>query len=72
MMTKIEEYLFRRIFDVVTIPSELNRIAAEEEKKGQQVKRGVGGSVIVELTDGEVHFIPSGRGIECIIYRKNN
>lgn len=71
MKTKVEEYLYSRIFDVATIPSELNRIERAEQEKGHHVTRGIGGSVIVALSDGEVHFVPSGRGIECIIFRNS-
>lgn len=68
-MIKIREFLFSSV-DPLIVQNELNRIAASEKNAGQKVKRGTLGSVVVELDDGEVHYVPSGRGIECIIFAK--
>jgi hypothetical protein len=65
---KEEEYLFERIFDPMNIQAKLNIIAQSESAKGQKVERGPFGTGIVKLENGEVHFFPSGRGIECVIY----
>lgn len=66
----VDEFLFLPIHDPLMIPQELNRIANEQINRGQSVRRGPLGSVIISLLDGEVHFIPSGRGIDCVIYER--
>lgn len=66
----VDEFLFLPIHDPLMIPSELNRVAEEQAERGQSVRRGPLGSVIISLLDGEVHFIPSGRGIDCVIYER--
>lgn len=42
------------------MPWELNAIAKEFEGDGYDVKRAFGGTVVVLLPDGEIHFVPSG------------
>jgi hypothetical protein len=67
-MYKVREFRFKTV-DSFDVQSELDKIAADEKTAGQVVSRGVLGSVIVHLQDGEVHYVPSGKGIDCIIFR---
>jgi hypothetical protein len=69
-MNKVKEFLFRPVHDPVMIQAELKRIAVDEEAAGQKVSRGMLGSVVVELDDGEVHYVPSGRGVECVVFSR--
>lgn len=71
-MVKVSEELYERVFDVISIPSVLNRIEEELLALGydrQQIARGVMGAVILRLEDGEVHYVPSSRGVEEIVFK---
>jgi hypothetical protein len=59
-----------QVSDPFSIVTELNRIVSEFIDDGWNVKRGIAGIVILTLQDGEVHFVPSGKGIEEIIFER--
>lgn len=59
-----------QVSDPISIGSNLDRIASEFIDIGWDVKRGIAGIVILTLRNGEVHFVPSGRGIEEIIFER--
>ncbi|NLJ41342.1 MAG: hypothetical protein GX352_07020 [Clostridiales bacterium] len=64
----------RRLFkvsDPISIATQLNRIARQFMDGGWQVKRGFAGIVILKLQDGEIHYIPTGKGIEEIIFERS-
>lgn len=68
----VSETLYERVFDVTSIPSVLNRIEEELLALGydrQQVIRGAMGAVVLRLEDGEVHYVPSGRGVEEVVFK---
>lgn len=62
---------FFKALDPITIGTELNRIASEFIDSGLDVRRGFAGIVILKLQDGEVHYIPTGKGIEEIIFERS-
>lgn len=55
--------LVERIFDVMAIVPRLNEMAKEFEAEGYRVQRGAYGIVILELSDGVITYLPSGKGI---------
>lgn len=60
--------LIERIFDVMAIQPRLNEMAAEFTAQGYTVKRGAFGIVLLQLNDGVVAYLPSGKGIMQHIY----
>lgn len=65
----------KRLYEVsepISIATKLNQIAAEFKSSGWNVKRGIAGVVILTLQDGEVHYIPTLKGIEEVIYKREN
>lgn len=64
------ERLVCRCLDPMRTALELDRIALDYMEAGWDIKRGFGGVVILTLVDGEVHFVPSARGIEQIIFER--
>ncbi|HZJ83753.1 MAG TPA: hypothetical protein VFD57_08105 [Clostridia bacterium] len=61
----------RRLYetsDPLSTLGHLDRIASEYVDGGWEVRRGFLGIVILPLQDGEVHYIPTGDGIEEIIF----
>ncbi|NMB32718.1 MAG: hypothetical protein GX992_00540 [Clostridium sp.] len=61
---------FLRESNPVSMASELDHLASEFIDNGWEIKRGVAGIVVLTLEDGEVHFVPTGKGIEEIIFKK--
>jgi hypothetical protein len=68
VMTKINEKVYQVVNDVMTIPSALRDIEANFWRQGYDVRRGVAGTVIIRLSDGEVHFVPVGMCIKQILF----
>lgn len=68
-MIKDSESLYMRVVDLLTVPTALDQIAKEYTDVGYEVERGFLGSVVLKLNDGEVHYVPSGRGIDEVIFR---
>lgn len=64
------EKLVLRCLDPMRTSLELDRIALDYMEAGWDIKRGFAGVVILPLVDGEVHFVPSARGIEQIIFER--
>jgi hypothetical protein len=61
--------IFKEIKDPLQIASELDKLAKEYEWFDWDVERGPLGTIILKLNDGEVHYIPSEKGIEEHVYR---
>lgn len=67
-MKKVHECIHKVVHDVMTMPHELNVLARECEIEGYKVKRGAAGVVILELNNGEVHYVPAGSTIQRVIF----
>ncbi|SFH21802.1 hypothetical protein SAMN05660649_04296 [Desulfotomaculum arcticum] len=67
-MKKVHESICKAVNDVITMPRELNDLAREKTAEGYQVERGVAGTVIVKLDDGEIHFVPAAGCIKMIAF----
>ena len=60
-----------QISDPLSVTRELNRIALQLIDGGWKIKRGDAGTVILTLRDGEIHYIPTSKGIEEIIFERS-
>lgn len=65
----VRERTYRVVNDTLTIPWELNQVAKEFEADGYTVQRGFGGTVIVPMEDGEIHFVPSNGCIKEYVFQ---
>lgn len=63
------ERVHRVVSDVMRMPWELNAIAKEFEGEGYEVKRAFGGTVVVLLPDGEIHFVPVSGQIKEYVFQ---
>lgn len=69
-MKVVRNQLYRIISDPFLIQRELNQIAQGYAKEGWKVKRGIIGTVILELQDGEVHYVPTAQGVDEILLER--
>ena len=67
-MKLVRKQVYMPIHDFVQFISELNTIAEEYRQEGYQVERGLAGIVILKLSDGEVHFVPSDKYIKQLVF----
>ena len=67
-MEIVHEQIYKVVHDVITMPHELNEVAREQESEGYWVERGVAGTVIVKLSDGEIHFVPAAGCIKMLVF----
>lgn len=72
-LTVISRRLYQKS-DAISMATNLEHIASDYIAGGWEVKRGIAGVIILALQDGEIHFVPTGKGIEEIIFerRTNN
>lgn len=71
MMKVVRNQLYRRVDDPFLIQRELDQVAKEFMASGWEVKRGILGTVILELQDGEVHYVPTDKGVEEILLERS-
>lgn len=63
----VRERTHRVVFDAMKMSWELNGVAKEFEAEGYDVRRAFGGTVVVSMPDGEIHFVPDRDKInECV------
>lgn len=67
--TQVAERRFYSAKAPISIPEKLNKIAEQYLNNGWEVRRGLAGLVILKLDDGEVHYVPRGKGVEEIIFQ---
>lgn len=67
-MKKVQELKYKAIGDILKMPGELNAVAKDFEAEGYKVERGIMGTVVLKLDDGEVHFIPGGSCIKQVVF----
>jgi len=69
-MKLIEKRFYRPVNDHLQMPAELNKLQDELIKEGYTVKPRKGPVVVIELNDGEVHYVPGGGGIWEYLFQK--
>lgn len=67
---KLHSRRFYKRLDVIEIMGELNGMARDFEREGWVVQRGPVGTIILELADGFIYYVPVGKGIEELIFEK--
>lgn len=55
---KVFERVYKAVSDIINMPSELNALAKEFGSEGYRVERGIAGTVILQLDDGQIHYYP--------------
>lgn len=65
----VRERTHRVVSDAMKMPRELNGVATEFEAEGYKVKRAFGGTVIVLMPDGEIHFVPDRGRIKEYVFQ---
>lgn len=65
----VRERTYRMVNDTLKMPWELNQVAKDFETEGYTVQRGFGGTVIVPMEDGEIHFVPSHGRIKEYVFQ---
>lgn len=68
-MQKVLEQVYQTVADVMKMPEELNTLAETYRAEGYRVERGLAGTVILKLDDGEVHFVPGAVSISQLVFR---
>ncbi|MBG9564898.1 hypothetical protein [Brevibacillus agri] len=74
-MIKVAEQVYRHINDPLRTKEHFDAIYRELIDEGyneQQISRGPFNSVILKLEDGEVHYVPSGKGVDEVIFKYEN
>lgn len=66
------ERVHRVVSDVMRMPWELNAIAKEFEGEGYEIKRAFGGTVVVLLPDGEIHFVADSGRIKEYVFQASS
>jgi len=61
--------VYRRM-NTLDVMDELDRMATMFEIEGWEVQRSFLGTIILELKDGFVYYVPMGAGIEEILFEK--
>lgn len=70
LVKKIHECIHKVVHDVISMPAELKTLAREKGAEGYQVERGALGTVILKLSDGEVHYVPAGGCIKMFAFSR--
>lgn len=65
----VSRRLFEILDPVITI-TRINEMIKAFKQTGWEIKRGIAGIVILTLQDGEIHYIPTLKGIEEVIYER--
>lgn len=65
----VRERTYRMVEDAMKMPWELNGVAKEFEAEGYEVKRTFGGTVVVSMSDGEIHFVPDRDRIKEYVFQ---
>ncbi|MTI82714.1 MAG: hypothetical protein FH756_02205 [Firmicutes bacterium] len=65
---KLDEKVYVAVNDALEIPHRLTCIESDLRHQGYIIERGVAGSVIIKLNNGEVHYVPAGMCIKQIIF----
>lgn len=64
---EIMEKVFERVYyaapEIFLVPLALKALAENKAVEGYKVERGLAGSVILKLDDGEVHYVPRNNTI---------
>jgi len=63
------ERTYRVVNDRITMPWELNQVAKEFEAEGYNVQRAFGGTVVIPMPDGEIHFVPGPGQIKEYVFQ---
>ncbi|WP_103109482.1 hypothetical protein [Brevibacillus reuszeri] len=67
-LVEVDRTLHALVNDPLKVPGELDSIAQELLDEGTHFIRGKDGIVIMFLDNAEVHFVPSEKGIDGVIY----
>ena len=65
----VRERTHRMVSDDMKMPWELNGVATEFEAEGYAVKCAFGGTVVIQMPDGEIHFVPDRGSIKEYVFQ---
>lgn len=65
----VRERTYRVVSDDMKMSWELNGIAKDFEADGYEVKRAFGGTVVIQIQDGEIHFVPDCGRIKEYVFQ---
>jgi len=68
-MKLVRERTHSMVNDMIKMPWELNQVAKKFEGEGYEVKRAFGGTVVIQMTDGEIHFVPDRDRINEYVFQ---
>ncbi len=71
-LKEIDRLTYSWVNDIMQMPAKLSEIAQISKNEGYEVSRGIGGTVIIKLDNGEVHYVPAGGYIERVLFKYLN